>query len=50
MAIGTIFVLVLPNAVVAKKMHLSRKRMLNHTDERMRSIAELIQVRLIHKA
>lgn len=43
-AIGTIAVLVLPNVFVAKNMHLSRKRMLQHTDERLRSTAEFIQV------
>ena len=43
-AIATIAILVMPNAVVAKKMHLTRKRMLGHTDERMRSVAEFIQV------
>lgn len=43
-AIATIAILVAPNAVVAKEMHASRKRMLGHTDERLRSVAELVQV------
>jgi ABC-type bacteriocin/lantibiotic exporter with double-glycine peptidase domain len=43
-AIGSLFILVAPNAIIAKKMHLSRKRMLHHTDERLRSVAELVQV------
>lgn len=43
-AIGTIAILVFPNAIVAKHMHLARKRMLTHTDERLRSVVEFIQV------
>jgi hypothetical protein len=43
-AIATIAILVVPNIFVAKNMHLSRKRMLAHTDERLRSTAEFINV------
>jgi len=41
--IGTVFLLLLPNGLVAKKMHTSRKNMLGHTDERLRSIGEFVQ-------
>eukprot|EP01111_Echinosteliopsis_oligospora_P007904 TRINITY_DN2325_c0_g1_i1.p1 TRINITY_DN2325_c0_g1~~TRINITY_DN2325_c0_g1_i1.p1 ORF type:complete len:1459 (-),score=347.50 TRINITY_DN2325_c0_g1_i1:133-4509(-) len=41
--IGTVFLLLLPNGLVAKKMHMSRKNMLGHTDERLRSIGEFVQ-------